>query len=323
MYQFLPITPLPRLRELYRQENLELIKAIIALKLYHLYERTIPVNRAEAGTPDSFGGFLGLVPRAVKEQAFVHNFVPRERIDTYYSLTAEYIEALRTRIERNEWLAPETKQKASEKLDHLVVADLLYPYGEMDCEPLRTALRSCGSLTEAVACCEKFEKQCLLTFVGREPRRGNRYLSSEGTLKSEGNYQPAINVFYIGAAALIDGACDFTSRETILGSIGSHIGHELSHGYDTNGAQQDAEGTGPLFTEEDGRNFMARAASIAAKMSRIEALDGDICKYDVHPVPFARVNYGVAQFDEFYQAYPTVTEGTPMYIAPEDRELIW
>ena len=31
----------------------------------------------------------------------------------------------------------------------------------------------------------------------------------------------------------------------------------------------------------------------------------------------------MAHFDEFYLTYPSVTEGTPMYIAPEDRVLIW
>ncbi len=40
-------------------------------------------------------------------------------------------------------------------------------------------------------------------------------------------------------------------------------------------------------------------------------------------MPYIRVNYTVAQFDEFYEAFPSVKEGTPMYIAPEDRILIW
>ena len=44
---------------------------------------------------------------------------------------------------------------------------------------------------------------------------------------------------------------------------------------------------------------------------------------NVHPLPYIRINYTVAQFDEFYAAFPSVKEGTPMYIAPEDRILIW
>ena len=49
--------------------------------------------------------------------------------------------------------------------------------------------------------------------------------------------------------------------------------------------------------------------------------------YDIqsnpHPLPYIRVHFTVQHFDEFYQTYPSVTEGTPMYLAPEDRLLIW
>lgn len=44
---------------------------------------------------------------------------------------------------------------------------------------------------------------------------------------------------------------------------------------------------------------------------------------DMHPSPYIRVNYVVSQFEEFYKTYPSVKEGTPMYTAPENRELIW
>ena len=44
---------------------------------------------------------------------------------------------------------------------------------------------------------------------------------------------------------------------------------------------------------------------------------------EVHPSPFVRVNLTVQMMDEFYETYPSVVEGTPMYLAPEDRLLIW
>ena len=37
---------------------------------------------------------------------------------------------------------------------------------------------------------------------------------------------------------------------------------------------------------------------------------------------YARTNVPVQQFDEFYEAYD-VKEGDAMYLAPEDRLLIW
>ena len=43
---------------------------------------------------------------------------------------------------------------------------------------------------------------------------------------------------------------------------------------------------------------------------------------DEHPLDYARTNVPVQQFDEFYEAYD-VKEGDAMYLAPEDRLLIW
>ena len=44
---------------------------------------------------------------------------------------------------------------------------------------------------------------------------------------------------------------------------------------------------------------------------------------DSHPPYYVRINFCVAHFDEFYQTYPAVKEGAPMYIAPEDRVMPW
>lgn len=43
----------------------------------------------------------------------------------------------------------------------------------------------------------------------------------------------------------------------------------------------------------------------------------------MHPSPFFRVNFMVQNMDEFYETYPSVVEGTPMYLRPEEREVLW
>ena len=45
-------------------------------------------------------------------------------------------------------------------------------------------------------------------------------------------------------------------------------------------------------------------------------------KQDEHPLDFSRTNVPVQQFEEFYETYD-VREGDNMYLAPEDRLLIW
>jgi putative endopeptidase len=159
-----------------------------------------------------------------------------------------------------------------------------------------------------------------------------------------------------------------------------HIGHELSHGFDSVGARRDLEGTGTLFTDEDMAVFNEKSAKIAAALSQIESGHGnhllgeqlvyeamadmtgmtlmlDLAKkeenfnyeaffrafaglffsydqgniykpdgngrVDPHPPSYVRINHTVALFEEFYRTYPAVTEGTPIYIAPENRTLAW
>jgi MinD-like ATPase involved in chromosome partitioning or flagellar assembly len=43
---------------------------------------------------------------------------------------------------------------------------------------------------------------------------------------------------------------------------------------------------------------------------------------DSHPLHFLRTNVTLQQFDEFYETYG-VQEGDTMYLAPEDRILVW
>lgn len=43
---------------------------------------------------------------------------------------------------------------------------------------------------------------------------------------------------------------------------------------------------------------------------------------DPHPLSYLRVNVTAQQFDEFYETYG-IKEGDNMYLAPEDRILVW
>ncbi len=53
------------------------------------------------------------------------------------------------------------------------------------------------------------------------------------------------------------------------------------------------------------------------------SLPGPEAAHSIHPFCYIRINYTVQHFDEFYAACPSVTEGTPMYLAPGDRVLVW
>ena len=168
------------------------------------------------------------------------------------------------------------------------------------------------------------------------------------------------------------------SREELYGGIGTIIGHEISHAFDTNGAQFDKDGNyNNWWTEEDFDAFRARAQKLIdyydgmtvfgdekingarihteaiADMTGLKAMlllasKEDNFDYklffesyanlwkkigtyesvfmlltqDEHPLNYIRVNSCAQQFDEFYETFD-VKEGDGMYLAPEDRVLVW
>ncbi len=367
-------------RDLFTEENLETIKAVMALSLYQdamsfLGREAFPeADEASGDLLDS----LEALCRTLPPQAYAHNYIPKERIEVYDSLVEDIRQAMRTRIIESTWASPETKEKAIHKLDKMVNASLVYRW-EFDFEPLRTGLRSCDNLLEAAAQCVLFSRKCDMDYAGVEAVPGDKYKMG-GSFELSGKYAPDLNVFYMGLGAVTDGMYDDTSRETILGTLGCHIAHEISHGFDTTGMNYDADGEhNPIWSESDKQLYLDRANAISERAGRVRLLDDlyvlsgqqigeiiadtegvrlvlDLVKdeenfdYDaffrafarvyswyfnnraeytavyldeVHPAPMFRVNFTVQMMDEFYETYPSVVEGTPMYLAPEERQTIW
>ena len=367
----------------YTDENLEALKAIVLLRLYD--------DTVKCLNSDSFKNYTGkdnillfdVILQAAHtpmSQAYITHYCPEERWAMATGLFEEIRAAMRERILASAWLSEESKNKAVEKLDNLILLPIVPPDGSFDFAPLLEALRGCSNLPDATALCHRYENLFLMRYAGEPLERENPYTAGNGVLNVGGAYLPESNLFFIGAPSLDGAFCDPTSRETLLGTLGMHIGHELSHGYDAYGAMRDLAGTGTLFTDEDMTVFREKSASIAAGLSLIESGNGntlpgeqlvyeamadmtgmtlmlDLAKkdenfdydaffrayaglffnyetgrdyhpdstgrVDPHPPSYVRINYTVAHFEEFYRTYPTVTEGTPMYIAPENRILAW
>ena len=375
----------------YTDENLETLKAMAALCLYKdatvaLDTETYHESTFYRSMPTEEEAAFAVIKHLAEipmNQTYVTHYCPEETWRTATNMFEETREALRSRIAANTWMSAETKQRAMAKLDDLVMGQIVPPGGNFDCGELLSELQGCETLMDAAAKCRRFSNRCMMRFVGEEIIRENPYTlgdDSLGVLAIGGQYLPDRNMFCIGAVALSDALCDYTSRETLLGTLGWHIGHELCHGYDFLGARYNADRTGPLFTDEDNAVFTEKSMAIADKLSRIESGNGvmlqgqvqvveamadmtgmtlmlDLAKqeenfdYDVffrafavfcfdyspgdddrpdstghvnpHPPYHVRVNFTLAHFDEFYETYPTVTEGTPVYIAPEDRVLVY
>ena len=236
------------------------------------------------------------------------------------------------------------------------------------------------NLLDAVVQNGVWEHQRLVNLARTGCSRGDRFHYGDSTVEVNAVYQPNNNTIYILAGVLLPDFFDEHSYETMLGTLGQTIGHELSHGFETNGVQYNATGESVnILMEEDQVQFGEKVSHLTDLLNRVELADGvnldashvlnetyadllglrltldlagqaETFDYDLffrtvahkffrrfltreaalqeysvnpHPSYTVRVNYVVAQFEEFYQAYPSVREGTPMYVAPEDRELLW
>src|SRR4029079_11688357 len=88
-------------------------------------------------------------------------------------------------------------------------------------------------------------------------------------------YNPAFNEIVFPAGILQPPFFDPNADDaTNYGSIGSVIGHELTHGFDDQGRQFDADGNlKNWWTPEDEKNYNARAALMDQQYSNYVAAD--------------------------------------------------
>jgi putative endopeptidase len=89
-------------------------------------------------------------------------------------------------------------------------------------------------------------------------------------------YDPQMNEIVFPAAILQPPFFDAHADDAVnYGSIGAIIGHEISHGFDDQGSQFDAQGNlRDWFTHEDHARFAAKTAALAAQYSAYEPLPG-------------------------------------------------
>ncbi len=263
-------------RNIYTEENLELLKAVIALTLYNSaipYLGSAAFPEAEDKIISGPLAQLDYYCRPLLFQAYWHNYIPMERIEQSQQLFEEIKGAMRARIEQSSWASAQTKENAIKKINQLVLVSFTYRW-EIDFEPLRIGLRSCSSLMEAAAQCALFNNKCTMSYVGQEAVRGDRYFENFNLLSADGQYEPQKNSYSVGYGILSDGVYDGTSRETLLATLGATLAHETSHGFDQFGMYYDADGNqNPVCVGADMDLYMERANALAERAGKIKLLD--------------------------------------------------
>jgi len=169
-------------------------------------------------------------------QAYVAETFPPEAKANTLKMVHELEAALKTDIGELSWMSPDTKKQALEKLSR-IDNKIGYPNQWRDYSSLNIVRGDAmGNSTRA----NQFEFNRQLAKIGKPVDR-NEWGMTPPTVNAY--YNPLENNVNFPAGILQPPFYDYKADDAInFGSIGVVIGHELTHGFDDEGSQFDADG---------------------------------------------------------------------------------
>jgi len=182
--------------------------------------------------------------------------------------TKEIEKAMETDIEQLTWMGPETKKQALAKL-HAVVNKIGYPDKWRDYSSLNIVRGDfLGNRNRA----EIFESKRQLDKIGKPVDR-SEWQMTPPTVNAY--YDPQMNDINFAAGVLEPPLFDPKMDDAPnYGNTGATIGHELTHGFDDEGRQFDAQGNlRDWWTKQDAAQFEKRAACVVGQYAQYTVVD--------------------------------------------------
>ncbi|WP_345951673.1 M13 family metallopeptidase [Mucilaginibacter sp. PAMB04274] len=201
-------------------------------------------------------------------QLYVEKYFTPQAKASMLALVNNLKSTLGDRIKRLEWMTPETKQRALRKLNAFTVkigyTDKWETYAGLtvDRSDYFGNLRrvSTWSYNDMVG---RLGKPVDKTEWGMTPPTVNAY------------YNPVNNEIVFPAGILQFPFYDFKADDAVnYGGIGAVIGHEMTHGFDDQGRQYDADGTlRDWWKKDDADKFKSRADMVVNQFNNFVAVD--------------------------------------------------
>ena len=276
--------------QVFTEENLQLLKDFSTATLLKDMASYLGMDYRQA-KQDYSTAMNGVTPKELPEAAkdsvesdlewefaklYVEKYFPEESKQEVLDMVDEIIAWFSGRIDELDWMGDETKAAAKKKLDALNVK-IGYPdsYDFVayldDVEYVSPA--DGGSLIENKLNEYRVYAAYSHSLLGQEVDK-----SAWGMTPQTVNayYNPSANEIVFPAGIIRGVFFDpDASRAAHLGSIGAVIGHELTHAFDSSGAQFDENGNLNMWwTEEDYANFTALQQDIIEYYDSYEVMDG-------------------------------------------------
>jgi putative endopeptidase len=191
---------------------------------------------------------------------YVQKYFPAEAKARMEKLVANLIEAYRISINELEWMSPETKVKALEKLGKFR-PKIGYPDKWRDYSALQT---TSDDLYGNVGRVVKFQRDHELSKIGKPVDRDEWFMAPQTV---NAYYNPVMNEIVFPAAILQPPFFGLDHDDSVnYGGIGAVIGHEIGHGFDDQGSKYDGDGAlNNWWTDADRAAFEERTKALIAQ----------------------------------------------------------
>ncbi len=281
---------LTRLNEVYTEENLPLIRDYLIVhgalgtagtldrECYEWnYECSNAITGATGMLDDetvASSSVAGTLEWPVA-QLYTETYLKQEDKDRISGMVNELLDAYHGILEEADFLSDETRAKAIEKLE-AIEPRVLYPdsWEKYDCEGLEiTSPADGGSLWQAYT-------DISLYAIDKSVKEHPEPVDKEkwGVTPQTVNcfYNPQDNsITILGAFAQGNIYNSDMSDEEVYAKLGTVIGHEISHAFDSSGAQFDKEGNfANWWTEADYTTFLERNAKMEAYYDAMHPWEG-------------------------------------------------
>ena len=229
-------------------------------------------------------GVAEMKPRAVRcaesTDALLGEAAGKKYVERYFPPAAKIraqelvhneLLAMKETIEGLDWMGPETKKKALEKLSTFN-PKVGYPDKWKDYSGVKI---SAGPFWANLAAARRFNVDDDRALIGKPTDRA-RWGMTPPT--SNAYYNPLLNEIVFPAGILQPPGFDPEAVDAAnYGAIGVVIGHEISHGFDDQGAQFDAQGRlSNWWTDADLASFHKRTQCV------VDQFDGYFIEPDIH-----------------------------------------
>jgi putative endopeptidase len=196
-------------------------------------------------------------------QLYVAQKFPEAARDAAIDMVAHIREALRRDLDSLAWMTPATRKAAQEKLD-LMELRIGYPDSWRDYSELAIDR---GPYVLNVMRANAFELKRQLAKIGKPVDRSEWYMTPQTV---NAYYDPSMNSLNVPAGILQPPYFDMSWTSAVnYGATGATIGHEMTHGFDDEGAQFDGHGNlKNWWAPKDLAKFREATRCIAEQYSR-------------------------------------------------------